>query len=96
MTADEEEECKPVSSVQPGHAEGLEHNHNNEGQSGRIIIKHQHKVVPTALREGEAEQEAHHAAENCNVEKKTHSFRCSVRDSTRIAAVLQFDNTACA
>lgn len=70
MTDDEEEERKPVSSVQPGHAEGLEHNHNNEGQSGRIIIKHQHKVVPTALSEGKAEQEADQADENCNVEGK--------------------------
>lgn len=90
MTADKEEEGKPVSAVQPGHAEGLEHNHNNEGQSGRIIIKHQHKVVPAALSEGKAEQEADHAAENCNVEKKTHSFTLlSARDSPKTAAVLQ-------
>lgn len=71
MTADKQGECEPVSSVQPGHAEGLEHHHNNEWQSGRIIIKHQDKVVPTALSEGKAEQEADHAAENCNVQKKT-------------------------
>lgn len=76
MTADQEQEYEPVGSVQPRHAEGLEHNHDNEGQSGRIIIKHRHKVVPTALSEGKAEQEAKHAAENCNVEgrKKKHTL----------------------
>lgn len=70
VTDDQGEEYKPVSSVQPRHAEGLKHNHNNEGQSGRIIIKHCHKVVPTALGERKAEQKASHAAENCNMEEK--------------------------
>lgn len=70
MTDGQDEEYKPVSAVEPGHAEGLKHNHNNEGQSGRIIIKHRHKVVPTALGERKAEQKASHAAENCNTEEK--------------------------
>lgn len=70
MTDDREEEHEPVGSVQPRHAEGLENNHNNEGQSGRIIIKHRHKVVPAALSEREAQQKASHAAENCNMEEE--------------------------
>lgn len=69
VTDDQEEEYKPVCSIQPRHAEGLKHNHDNEGQRGRIIVKHCHKVVPTALSERKAEQEASHAAENCNVEE---------------------------
>lgn len=70
VTDDREEEYKPVCSVQPRHAEGLKHNHNNEGQRGRVIIKHGHKVAPTALGERKAEQKASHAAENCNMEEK--------------------------
>lgn len=59
----------PVSSIQPRHTEGLKHHHNDEGQSGRVVIEHRHKVVPTTLGEEKANNKANDAAENCKKKK---------------------------
>lgn len=61
------DKTSPVGSVQPSHTEGLEHHHDDEGQSGRVVVEHGHKVVPAALREDEADEEADDAAENCHM-----------------------------
>lgn len=74
-----EKKTSPVGSIQPSHTEGLKHHHDDEGQSGRIVIKHGHKVVPTALREDEANDKADDTAENCQIEgKKWHREKWKV------------------
>jgi len=52
----------PVRSINPGHAEGLEEDDEDEGKCGRIVIKHSHKIVSTALSEHETDQKAHRTA----------------------------------
>lgn len=52
----------PVCSINPGHADGLKDDDDDEGKCGGIVIKHCHKVVSTALSECETNQKAHHTA----------------------------------
>lgn len=59
----------PVSAVHPGHAETLKHHHDDEGQGGGVVVKHHYKVVPTALREQHANQEADDAAKHWGRER---------------------------
>lgn len=64
-------EGSPVGSIKPGHAEGLEHHHDDEGQSGGVIIEHRHKVAPAALGKEQADHKANDAAEDCNKKTET-------------------------
>lgn len=61
----------PVRSINPGHADGLEDDDDDEGKCGRIVIKHCHKIVTTALSEHETDQKAHHTAARWRDGEKT-------------------------
>lgn len=70
LQSEKRKKASPVGSVEPSHTEGLEHHHDDEGQSGRVVVEHGHKVVPAALGEDEADDKANDAAEHCNVGEK--------------------------
>lgn len=59
----------PVGSINPGHAEGLKDDDDDEGKCGGIVIKHRHEVVSTALSEHETDQKAHCTAAHWEKDK---------------------------
>lgn len=54
-----------VSAVNPGHSDILQQNHDEERQSGRIIVKHGHKVVPGSLDKCQTNKKGKYTAANC-------------------------------
>lgn len=95
----------PVCSINPGHAEGLEDDDDDEGKCGRIVIKHCHKIVSTALSEHETDQKAHRTAahwERWEKDKttirqthKTQQYGLKPRDSQSLNNIKKNNSVTC-
>lgn len=59
-----------VYSIDSGDCNILQNDHNKQGESSRVVIKHRHKIISRALHKDQANKKCYQAADDWNKGQK--------------------------